>query len=188
MQKKDQGDFEDDFWLWETVTSQINPLKSVRYYGETNKVVGGRKQHLPRKAARRTSTLDAAKNPAKLGKIEPIDLRQGDHAGLDRTTRQKLSRGNLPIDARIDLHGHNAQQADTRLCAFIQKSASCGHRCVLVITGKGVRGGGILKRQVPLWLKQPPLNDIVLAISDAIPRDGGTGAIYVLLRRTRILK
>ena len=188
MQKKDQGSSEDDDWLWESVTSQIIPLKSVRYNSSTDKIVGGRKQLLPRKTVSSSSTWEAAKNPVKLRKIDPIDLREGDHAGLDRTTRQKLSRGNLPVDARIDLHGHNAQQADTRLRAFIEKSASCGHRCVLVITGKGARGGGILKRQVPLWLKQLPLCSIVLAISEATPRDGGTGAIYVLLRRTRILK
>ena len=188
MKKKDRGNFEDDDLLWESFTSHIIPLKSVRYTGATDKIVVGRKQHLSRKAVSRPSTWEISKNPVKPRKIEPIDLREGEHAGLDRTTRQKLSRGNLPVDARIDLHGHNAQQADTRLRAFIEKSASCGHRCVLVITGKGVRGGGVLKRQVPLWLKQPPLNNIVLAISDAIPRDGGTGAIYVLLRRTRILK
>ena len=57
-----------------------------------------------------------------------------------------------------------------------------------MITGKGVRGEGVLRRHVPLWLKQPPLDNVVLAISDATPKDGGTGAIYVMLRRTRSSK
>ncbi len=188
MRKKDEGNSGDDDWIWETVTSQINPLKSLRYSSKTDKTVDVRKQYLPSKIVDRSPTLWADKNPAKSRKIEPIDLREGDHAGLDRATRQKLIRGNLPVDARIDLHGYNTQQAEIKLLNFIHESAYFGYRCVLVITGKGVRGEGVLRRYVPLWLKQPPLDGIVLAISNAIPKDGGTGAIYVMLRRTRTPK
>jgi DNA-nicking Smr family endonuclease len=147
-----------------------------------------RKNSPSRKITGRTAASVTGQSPSSPAKATPIDLREGDHAGLDRTTRRKLSRGNLPVEARLDLHGHNAQQAETRLRAFIQQSASLGHRCVLVITGKGVRGEGFLRRHVPLWLKQPPLGGVVLAISDAIPKDGGAGAIYVMLRRTRSSK
>ena len=188
MRKKDQGNTEDDDRLWENFTSQINPLKSVRHSSAADEILGGRKRYFKPKILGRVSKIGAAKNSAKSGKIEPIDLREGDHAGLDKKTRQKLLRGNQTVDARIDLHGHNAQQAEIRLRAFIQKSASVGHRCVLVITGKGVRGEGVLRRHVPLWLKQPPLDSIVLAISNAIPKDGGTGAVYVMLRRNRTPK
>jgi len=185
MRKKDHGKSEDDDRLWETVTSQINPLKSVRYSSAMEQAPATRKNSPSRKITGRTAASATGKSPSSPAKATPIDLREGDHAGLDRTTRRKLSRGNLPVEARLDLHGHNAQQAETSLRAFIQQSASLGHRCVLVITGKGVRGEGVLRRHVPLWLKQPPLGGVVLAISDATPKDGGAGAIYVMLRRTR---
>ena len=188
MRKKDHGKSEDDDRLWETVTSQINPLKSVRYSGAMEKALATRNPPSPRKITGKTVASATGKSPSPPAKAAPIDLREGDHAGLDRTTRRKLSRGNLPVEARLDLHGHNAQQAETRLRAFIQQSVSLGHRCVLVITGKGVCGEGVLRRHVPFWLKQPPLGGVVLAISDATPKDGGAGAIYVMLRRTRLSK
>ena len=188
MRKKDHGKSEDDDQLWEAVTSQITPLKSVRYSGTMEKAPSTRNPPSPCKITGRTVASATGKSHSPPTKATPIDLREGDHAGLDRTTRRKLSRGNLPVEARLDLHGHNAQQAETRLRAFIQQSVSLGHRCVLVITGKGVRGEGVLRRHVPFWLKQPPLGGVVLAISDATPKDGGAGAIYVMLRRKRLSK
>ena len=188
MRKKDHGKPENDDQLWEIVTRQVNPLKSARYAGVTKKAVHSHKAVAPRKIVGRPSAPVMGNGPKPSPKATPIDLRDGDHAGLDRTTRRKLSRGNLPVEARLDLHGHNTQQAETRLRSFIQQSAILGYRCVLVITGKGVRGEGVLRRHVPLWLKQPPLDNVVLAISDATPKDGGTGAIYVMFRRTRSSK
>ncbi len=185
MRKKDHGKSEDDKWLWETVTSQINPLRSVRYSGGIKKPPINRKNSPPRKMTGGTVSSEIGTSLSLSAKALPIDLREGDHAGLDKTTRRKLSRGDLPVEARLDLHGYNAAQAEIRLRAFIQSSASFGHRCVLVITGKGVRGEGVLRRHVPVWLKQPPLGNVVLALSNATPRDGGSGAIYVLLRRAR---
>ena len=185
MRKKDHGKSEDDNLLWETVTSQINPLRSVRYSEAMEKTSTNRKNSSHRNMKGETVSSVIGKSLSSSAKAMPIDLRKGDHAGLDKTTRRKLSRGNLPVEARLDLHGYNTAQAEIRLRAFIQSSASFGHRCVLVITGKGVNGEGVLRRHVPVWLKQPPLGDVVLAISDATPRDGGAGAIYVLLRRSR---
>ena len=61
-----------------------------------------------------------------------------------------------------------------------------GKRCILVITGKGsLETGGVLRRMVPLWINQSPLRGVVIAIEKAIPRDGGSGAYYLLLRRRR---
>ena len=188
MRKKDHGKPENDDQLWEIVTRQVNPLKSARYAPVTEKAGHSYNPVATRKIVGRASAPVMESGPKPSPKTTPIDLRDGDHAGLDRTTRRKLSRGNLPVEARLDLHGHNAQQAETRLRSFIQQSAILGYRCVLVITGKGVRGEGVLRRHVPLWLKQPPLDNVVLAISDATPKDGGTGAIYVMLRRTRSSK
>jgi DNA-nicking Smr family endonuclease len=191
MRKKDESKKEDDAALWNRVTSQIKPIKSVRY----KQPVG-----LGTKAAA-VKQRKNAKNPAKPKSItmspppisaapmrQPVDLRNGDHAGIDKTSRRKLSRGNLPVEARLDLHGSTAIQAERRLRDFLIDQAHHGSRCVLVITGKGADGEGVLRRHVPLWLKQRPLADLVLAISTAAPKDGGAGAMYVLLRRARASK
>lgn len=108
-------------------------------------------------------------------------------AGVDRRTVERMRRGKLPIDARLDLHGSYQDAAQADLNAFIASCAATGCRTVLVITGKGsVReGGGVLRRRLPDWLNQPACRPHVLAFAAARPEHGGSGAFYVLLRRRR---
>ena len=114
---------------------------------------------------------------------QPADFRQGDYAGIDRSNARRLRQGRMDIDEIIDLHGMTQAEAQTRLRSFIQRAAFSGDRTVLIITGKGRAGQGILRARVPEWLKEPPLSQLVIAISDAQPGDGGTGALYVRLKR-----
>jgi DNA-nicking Smr family endonuclease len=112
----------------------------------------------------------------------PVDLRRGDRAGIDGKTQKRLFRGEVLLDRRIDLHGLTAANAESRLKYFVETAAYDGCRCLLVITGKGE---GVLRRHVPNWLKQKPLSLYILALAEARPKDGGGGALYVLLRRKR---
>ena len=114
--------------------------------------------------------------------VSPIDLRHGEKAGIDGSTQRRLTRGGVPIDLRLDLHGMTAARAHNHLIQFIVSAAHEGCRCVLVITGKG---SGVLNGHVPNWLKQQPMSLHVLALAEARPKDGGSGAFYVLLRRKR---
>ena len=114
---------------------------------------------------------------------QPADFRQGDYAGIDKSNARRLRQGRMDIDDIIDLHGMTQAEAQTRLRSFIQRAAFSGNRTVLIITGKGRAGQGILRARVPEWLKEPPLSQLVIAISDAQPGDGGTGALYVRLKR-----
>jgi len=140
----------------------------------------------PRRAVRSaTSLARLASSVPAIKKPDPVDLRAGEHAGIDKSTRRRLAQGQLAIESRLDLHGMTAAQAERRLAGFIDSAARQDQRCVLVITGKGTGGTGVLRRLVPEWLKSPPLAQIVLAISSARPGDGGDGALYVLLRRRR---
>jgi DNA-nicking Smr family endonuclease len=91
----------------------------------------------------------------------------------------------MDIAARLDLHGMTAAQAETRLRRFIDSAALANHRCVLIITGKGRDGQGVLRKLVPEWLKTPPLSARILAMARATRADGGDGAMYVMLRRNR---
>lgn len=125
--------------------------------------------------------------PAPRPRPEPPPLAPGVTTGLDRRTGDRLRRGQLEIDGRIDLHGMVQSDAHAALTACIHRCWRDGRRCVLVITGKGRarEGGGVLARMVPRWLSEATLRPMVLAIQPAQPKHGGDGALYVLLKRRR---
>lgn len=110
--------------------------------------------------------------------------------GIDKRTAEKLRKGRLPIEARLDLHGMRQAAAHPRLFQFIRSSHTAGLRCVLVITGKGGEGGtrGVLNVNVPRWLSDPTVKPLILSIRPAQPKDGGDGAYYILLRRQRQIR
>jgi DNA-nicking Smr family endonuclease len=107
--------------------------------------------------------------------------------GIDRASAERLKRGRYLIEARLDLHGKTQAEAHHALAAFIHSSSRSGLRCVLIITGRGLgpNGPGVLKSTVPRWLEEAGLRRQILAIAPAQPRDGGAGALYLLLRRHR---
>lgn len=114
-------------------------------------------------------------------------LAPGRIAGVDKRLAERLKRGQLPIDAMLDLHGLTQEEAHRQLDAFLANSAHVGRRCLLVITGKGLwrEDSGILREMVPRWLNEAPNRGRVLAIAQAQPRHGGAGALYLLLKRRR---
>jgi DNA-nicking Smr family endonuclease len=90
----------------------------------------------------------------------------------------------------VDLHGLTLAEAHDLLARFLRAASAQGARVVLVITGKGGPAGpererGVLRRQVPLWLKAPVLRDLVIGFAAAHGSHGGEGALYVRLRRRR---
>lgn len=116
------------------------------------------------------------------------EIGPGDRAGVDKRTAKRLKRGQLAVEARMDLHGLTQEEAHRALSAFVQGSQAAGRRCVLVITGKGLRPDGttgVLRAAVPHWLNQPELRERIVAFTHATPRDGGEGALYLLLKRKR---
>lgn len=118
----------------------------------------------------------------------PVRPRPRPDSGIDKRTMDRLRRGKIPIEAVLDLHGMRQDEAHRRLVTFILSCWMNGTRMLLVITGKGTRSaepGGVLRKQVPRWLHDAPLGEKVLTIQPAQPKDGGSGAFYVLLRRKR---
>ncbi|TKT82797.1 Smr/MutS family protein [Aquamicrobium sp. LC103] len=104
---------------------------------------------------------------------------------LDRTTHRKLAKGKLRIDGKVDLHGLTQAEAHSLLLSFLHQAYAAGRRHVLIVTGKGSSLGsdGVLRRAVPAWFATPPFRALVGAHEDAERRHGGSGAIYVRLRR-----
>jgi len=121
--------------------------------------------------------------------------------GVDGATAERLRRGRIEPDARLDLHGMTQQQAHGRLVTFVRRGHEAGYRCLLVITGKGAAArpgthettrafvmperskAGVLRSLVPLWLEQAETRSMVGGIHTAHQRHGGGGAYYVYLRR-----
>jgi DNA-nicking Smr family endonuclease len=104
--------------------------------------------------------------------------------GLDNATWNRFRGGRLVPARTLDLHGRTAQRAFHALHAFLHAAQADGVRCVEVITGRGSgETGGVLRRELPMWLNLPALRPLVLAASH--PHAANPGAVRVLLRRTR---
>jgi len=181
---------EDEHKLWHVVTRSIAPLKrkpSSPLRAEAPPAASERV--LPAPPPRRR----AEPKPAPKTAIKPVVPKPAlPVIGLDRRQKHRLARGTEPIDSRIDLHGKTQSEAHMALLGFLRHAQAQGDRYVLVITGKGRVSGpgqhgehGILKRQVPMWLRLPEFRAHVLAVEDAHAAHGGEGALYVRLRRPR---
>lgn len=166
----------DDRALWDEIKKSIKPLP-------------GRKAPLPDAAPVSPAAAVPAKPrpaPAPAPKAAP----QPPLARLDRRTRQRVVRGRVEIDDRLDLHGMTLERARRRLETFLASAQARGAAIVLVITGKGSpdrREGerGALRREVPHWLALPEFRPLVIGFEEAAPGHGGAGALYVRVRRRR---
>jgi DNA-nicking Smr family endonuclease len=120
--------------------------------------------------------------------LDPSDLETGDELlfsriGLQHKTLRRLRRGEYSIEAELDLHGHTKLEARQAVVEFLHRCQQQGCRIVRIIHGKGLgshQKRGVLKQYVNHWLRQ---RDEVLAFCSALPCHGGTGALYVMLKR-----
>jgi DNA-nicking Smr family endonuclease len=112
----------------------------------------------------------------------------GQVRGLDAKIFRKLRTGEYSVQGHLDLHGMNADQAKIAVIDFLRRSYMEGKRCVLLIPGRGKNspfGQGVLRQELTSWLTQAPLKRIVLAFTTALPKHGGSGAVYLLMRQVR---
>lgn len=168
---------EEERTLWSRVTRSVAPLRRRGMPAEAAASTPDKLKAAPSVRAH-ASMRAAVPAPKSAPSIEP----------LDRKLKRRLARGTVEIDARLDLHGKTQAQAHSALLRFLHRAQGNGARFVLVITGKGTRddGGerGVLKRQVPLWLKLPEFRACVVGFEDAHTGHGGEGALYVRIRKT----
>jgi DNA-nicking Smr family endonuclease len=159
----------DELKIWSMVAATVHPLT-------------------PRKAkkAARPQTLDAPArlDPSEMAAVLPKMDRQGVDP-IEPVRKRRIARERDPIGGRIDLHGMTQERARAALEGFLERAWDDGWRAVLVITGKGVQGDGVLRRRAPEWLGAPHLTHIVAGISEAHRRHGGEGALYVALKRKK---
>lgn len=112
----------------------------------------------------------------------------GQIRGLDAKIYRKLKGGEFSVQGHLDLHGMNADQAKFAVIDFLRRCYMESKRCVLLIPGRGLNspmGQGVLRQELSTWLTHAPLKRIVLAFTTALPKHGGSGAVYLLLRQVR---
>lgn len=171
--------------LWNSVARTLRPMHSARLPLPQSDPVEPPVAEVKHPATARLPLFHLGERAAP---AKPQALPQT--LSMDAKTHTRMTRGKLTPDARIDLHGMTMAQAHPELIRFILNAQSAGHRLVLVITGKGrmthdpvPRPIGALRLQVPHWLRLPPLSQAVQQVADAHLKHGGTGALYVYLRR-----
>jgi DNA-nicking Smr family endonuclease len=180
-----------DLDLWLEMTRQIRPLPGRRRVSaagtqDTPKTAGETgpgEPGAPGRPKKRLATPRLERETEARG--TKIELRHGTSEGLDKRQGARLRKGLLPIEGRLDLHGLHLGPAQRALDRFLVESQVQGKRCVLVITGKGREDSGALRREVPIWLNRPAIRAMVVSFTYAQPKDGGQGALYILLKRRR---
>jgi DNA-nicking Smr family endonuclease len=169
--------------LWERLTQQVKPLR-----GRKAKPPAAPPAAPPKAKDPPPSPPDPKVAPKPKSKAAPpAPLASGATAGIDRRTAERLRRGQLPIDARLDLHGMYQDAAYAALSRFLDRSIAQGLRVLLIVTGKGdnYQEGGVLRRMLPLWLDEGRHRDTILTLRPAHRQHGGEGAFYLMLRRKR---
>jgi DNA-nicking Smr family endonuclease len=170
--------------LWSEVTRSVAPLRRQPLPADPELPPAPGKSTAPGKSKPKPSRAPARSAPPVARPTVPLEA-------FDRRLKQRLVRGTEAIDARVDLHGKTQSEAYAALFSFLRKAQSDGAKFVLVITGKGGSARedgserGVLKRQVPQWLRLPEFRRFVLGFEDAHHRHGGAGALYLRIKRQR---
>jgi DNA-nicking Smr family endonuclease len=184
-----------DYALWEDVARTVKPLHKARA-----KKKAPPKIEPPAPAVKAKAKAKSTEAPQPIAR--PTVTRQGPPpiTGLDRRQERRMTRGQVEIEARIDLHGTGIERSHDRLLNFLVDSRAQGLRLVLVITGKGaspfarhtLHGAdhfhaperqGRLRRLAPEWFHEPRFRQHIAGFQPAHPRHGGGGAYYVKLRK-----
>ena len=209
-----------DLDLWQAVVKDIVPIpEDLREKSETIEKSAGKKSVkksvkisgqvgspkspvLPPKPSPKLSPKSAPqpplKPPTKKTTKRPEVIVSAPRAltspTMDRRNFNRLQKGQMPIDARLDLHGMTVEQAKLRLKSFLLNAHARGDRVILVITGKGLRSGfdefnrpnrGVIREGLPQWVKDKEIAPMIVQITPAHRQHGGDGAFYLYLRRKR---
>ena len=171
---------EDDKKIWDFVSKDIDKIdKNVK------------KNDIFLNHRKNDSSKENKLEKKKISWSEPLSVEYGiskitnedknKFCEIDRKTLRNIKKGKMVVEAILDMHGMTQDEAYEALSRFLLSCESQNKKYVLVITGKGEEGKGVLKKNTPLWLSSLPLSDMVKSFSTALPQDGGSGALYVFL-------
>jgi len=179
--------------LWQKFIETVTPLEQVR----VKRVAPSPKTNEPARISIKSVAL-APPKLSGLGKASPQKPAQprqktNQHGGLDGRWDRRLAKGTVHPDVTVDLHGHSLTSAHGRLDSALELSIAAGHRTILLITGKPRKerdsrhqgGRGAIRAAISHWLAVSRHAGNIAAVRGAHPRHGGTGALYIILRRRR---
>lgn len=197
---------EEDLDLWQRLAQMIEPIRNAKprvprtaaatletdTAAKSCDAPGGQRQSEgPALPPRRRRPVAPTETPPLQQPAAPPPL-----APFERKRARRIAAGRIDIEARLDLHGARLDEAYVQFRAFLHRAAAKGCSTVLVVTGKGGSRAaraddygyapperGVLRRNVPLWLEQPELRDLVASYTTAAIQHGGDGALYIHLRR-----
>jgi DNA-nicking Smr family endonuclease len=169
--------------LWSHVARHVKPMKGKALPPEPQ----------PEEKPDAAASPPIGPPPAGPSPVPPQKPSLPPLAPVERRTLLALRRGRKEVDSVIDLHGMRQEAAHLALLHFLHRAQGSGHTLVLVITGKGGAAAGagifeergVLRRMVPHWLRLPDVRSLVVGFEEASPQHGGSGALYVRLRRKR---
>jgi DNA-nicking Smr family endonuclease len=157
---------EDERRLWRRVAAHVKARRSAGDKDESS-------TPRPEPPPARKATVPLA---------PPVKMRPS-ASPQDRSGERRIRRGKVEIGGTLDLHGHNQETGRAALARFLHAAQARGARVVIVVTGVGRAGQGVLKRRLPEWLGEPDLRPLVSGFAQAHRAHGGEGAYYVFLRR-----
>jgi len=183
-------DFDDESQLFRELIGEVEPVKHDKHIAKPKKIRPIARFH----EADEQAVLSELLTPEEYGFGFDDGLETGDELGyvgngLDKNTWRKLRRGKFSVEATLDLHGERLEAAHEAVKLFIAANRENGRRCLRIVHGKGHgidEGMGakkpLLKRSLDGWLRR---NSSVLGFSSCLQQHGGTGAVYVLIKKTR---
>ena len=173
--------------VWDKVTKTVDPLKTKKISEENpiptqeefHNLLSG-ETHLDAPSIKGGARLPVSKLPSAF--LDRVDTPKSTPLG-DRGKEKSVRRGQVVVEARLDLHGFTQDAAQAALRGFLKHHRGQGARCVLVITGKGRLGEGVIRKRLLHWLGQPDMRMIVSSYAQSHQKHGGAGAYYVFLKR-----
>lgn len=191
---KNMADDEDELELFWRELSDVRPLERERRVRQPGPSASERGDpSLPRRRAAAVSDGPVDRNPLtdrEIAGLDPWYVLEFKRPGVQNGVYRKLRQGRYEHEARLDMHRMGVRRAREELFDFLEQCQEFGLRSVLVVHGKGERKPerercALLKGHVDVWLRELPS---VQAFHSAQPRHGGTGAVYVLLRKSETQK
>jgi DNA-nicking Smr family endonuclease len=172
--------------LFQKEVADAVPLSDEERAAPPPRAPPGVRQRTDEEAEAAAALADLVAGRAPFDIADTGEYTEGIASGVDRRLLVRLRRGDYAIQSHLDLHGLTQKEARAQMDEFIARSRKDGHRCVLIVHGRGLRSKDhvpVLKERLKVWLSRGGIGKQVLAFCTARPVDGGAGAVYVLLRR-----